>query len=671
MKRLIHIAAFCCVLPGFLCADLQSTATVDFGVEREIASQSGVLEGVNADDAKYEPIISGTEWARNFSSFTGRVQKMLDLGYRVIVRLDDFQRRNNGMMPFEDWSRWEAYVRDKARTWGTDVVYGVWNEPDLDLFWSGTEAQYHEAYRRAHAVIKDELGAEGRLSGPSVHKWAPGYIERFLDFCLENDLTVSVLQWHELDRSDNDIPSVQDNLEAARADWVNADEYASLGIEKIVLGETVGRDRTYDPGSTLGYFYYAEKGGSDGAASSCWNNDCENGSISGLLDGPNGAPRAVWWTFKAYSDGVAGRVASNASDPRVVALGSRGTEATGGVPQVLVGFFEEGSTPARADVELHLDNLADAPALQDAEAVRIRVAKLPDKGADPLAEPVETGEARFDLVGDRLTVTLPDLAREEVAVLALEPASSGFRLRVTDPRSTSFRFAWPSAPGEFFDVFFTDDLATGFPPQPLEALLPASSGETTAFTHDRADPEPRSFYTVAKVPAPVLFEEDFESGTLDSAKWTVQTTADGRARVSDEFPGSGRYALLLDDAAGGGTDSTAAAITEPFDLSGIPAPVLAFEWRDFNDEDDPEDGVFLSTDGGSGWTRVFNFNDGPSEYVEATVDLDAYAEETNVRVKFQFRDNVSIPNDGYGVDNVRVGSTAPDASGNTLPALSP
>lgn len=651
--------------PAALLADLETVVTVDFGSPESVVSQCGVLEGVSADDANFEPIISGTEWARNFSSYDSRVLKMLDLGYRVIVRLDDFRRRNGGMMPFEDWALWEAYVRDKAQTWGTQVVYDVWNEPNLNMFWSGTEAQYHEAYRRAHAVIKSELGAAGQLSGPSVHRWDPAYIQRFLNFCVNNGLTVEVLQWHELNERDDSISTVQDHLEAARTNWVDSPAYAALGIEKIVLGETVGRERTYKPGSTLAYFYYAEKGGSDGAASSCWNNDCENGSISGLLDGPNGPPRAVWWTFKSYADGVAERVASSHQDSRVIALGSRGTPDTEGAAQVLVGFFEEGSTPARADVELRLDNLTEVPGLQGAAAVRIGVAKLPDSGDDPLDTPVEVGEARFDLVGDRLTVTLPDLGLEELAILTIEPAAR-FALRITDPRLENFSFAWPSAPGQFFDVYHTADLASGFPAEPLEAWLPAS-GEETSFTHARANPDPKAFYQVARVPPPVLFEDDFESGFLDPSKWTTANTADGRVRVSDEYPASGDFALLLDDAVPDSNNSTAAVVSSPLDLTAVPDPQLTFEWRDFR-TNDPNGGVFLSTDGGGTWTRIFSFADGPSEYTEASVDLEPYATETNARIKFQFFDSRSIPADGYGVDTVRLGAAGPTGEGDRLPS---
>lgn len=121
------------------------------------------------------------------------------------------------------------------------------------------------------------------------------------------------------------------------------------------------------------------------------------------------------------------------------------------------------------------------------------------------------------------------------------------------------------------------------------------------------------------------FEDDFESGFLDPLKWTVETTVDGRAQVSGEYPASGSFSLLLDDAVNDSNDSIAAVVSAPFDLSSIPNPILSFEWRDFRDENDPEDGVFLSLDGGLSWSRILSFNEGPSEYTREELDLSADA----------------------------------------------
>ena len=56
---------------------------------------------VGADDARFEPILSWTEWARNFSSYESRVVKMPDLGYRVIVDLERYATETKAGFKFQ------------------------------------------------------------------------------------------------------------------------------------------------------------------------------------------------------------------------------------------------------------------------------------------------------------------------------------------------------------------------------------------------------------------------------------------------------------------------------------------------------------------------------------------------------------------------------------------
>ena len=56
---------------------------------------------VGADDARFEPILSGTEWARNLSCYDSRVVKMPDLGYRVIVDLEHYATETKAGFKFQ------------------------------------------------------------------------------------------------------------------------------------------------------------------------------------------------------------------------------------------------------------------------------------------------------------------------------------------------------------------------------------------------------------------------------------------------------------------------------------------------------------------------------------------------------------------------------------------
>jgi hypothetical protein len=127
---------------------------------------------------------------------------------------------------------------------------------------------------------------------------------------------------------------------------------------------------------------------------------------------------------------------------------------------------------------------------------------------------------------------------------------------------------------------------------------------------------------------------------------------------------AGTYSLLLDDDTDGGLYSHASAILA-LDLGDHPQADLSFWWRDFDDEDHADDGVFISDDYGQTWYQAVSFNGGSNTFTQATVDLDAQAGLAGMSlndhflVKFQFYDNWPInpgggTSDGYGIDDVEV-----------------
>ena len=52
----------------------------------------------------------------------------------------------------------DVRARSRRRNGDRDMVWDIWNEPDVPYFWTGTEAQYHELYRRAYVAIRQEVG---------------------------------------------------------------------------------------------------------------------------------------------------------------------------------------------------------------------------------------------------------------------------------------------------------------------------------------------------------------------------------------------------------------------------------------------------------------------------------------------------------------------------------
>jgi len=157
-----------------------------------------------------------------------------------------------------------------------------------------------------------------------------------------------------------------------------------------------------------------------------------------------------------------------------------------------------------------------------------------------------------------------------------------------------------------------------------------------------------------------LFDDGFESGDL-SAGWIISTTNTGRVQVSMDYPYLGDYSALLDSSVDG--SYSIAGIVLPIDLSSEPQVYLDFWWHEFGDENNAEDGVFLSDDNGTTWCLIYSFNNGPSEYINTQLDLTAAATGcgmtlgANTQIKFQFYDNFTVLSDGYAIDEVELRTT--------------
>ncbi|MGC9395186.1 MAG: carboxypeptidase regulatory-like domain-containing protein [Anaerolineae bacterium] len=153
------------------------------------------------------------------------------------------------------------------------------------------------------------------------------------------------------------------------------------------------------------------------------------------------------------------------------------------------------------------------------------------------------------------------------------------------------------------------------------------------------------------------FYDGFESGGLGPA-WSTTVVTEGRVVVSATYPYAGNYSVLLDDSVDGANYSLA-SLTLAQNLSLLDNVALDFWWREFDDENEPEDGVFISNDNAT-WYPAFSFNNGPAQFRNDLVDIASAAESNGLSltnpfwIKFQFYDDYPIPTDGYAIDEVRL-----------------
>ncbi|GCE16108.1 GH39 family glycosyl hydrolase [Tengunoibacter tsumagoiensis] len=134
--------------------------------------------------------------------------------------------------PPADYNQWAQLIQQVTEHWitryGLDEVrnwyFEVWNEPNLSVFWSGTQAEYFELYRVTATILKG-IDARLRVGGPATSnylpkgdtisrpagkygkytelelrndtvEWEAVWIKDFLTFCEEHELPVDFVSTH-------------------------------------------------------------------------------------------------------------------------------------------------------------------------------------------------------------------------------------------------------------------------------------------------------------------------------------------------------------------------------------------------------------------------------------------------------------------------------------------
>ncbi|MER5768787.1 glycoside hydrolase [Streptomyces sp. NPDC001985] len=100
-----------------------------------------------------------------------------------------------------DWDRWGDLCRDLTHhlqeRYGRDEVAGwefeVWNEANLEVFWNGTQDDYHRLYEVAARAVKS-VDERIRVGGPSSA--AAGWVGALLEHCRTHDVPLDFVSTH-------------------------------------------------------------------------------------------------------------------------------------------------------------------------------------------------------------------------------------------------------------------------------------------------------------------------------------------------------------------------------------------------------------------------------------------------------------------------------------------
>jgi len=163
----------------------------------ELAVRAVRAHGILCDDLGVYTE-SGGRAVHDFTGVDGVYDELMATGLRPVVELSFMPRdlaRDPGrtvftwegiISPPRDWDRWADLVRSLAehlvQRYGLDEVvsrwaFEVWNEPNLDVFWSGTPAEYFRLYDVSARAIKS-VHPGLRVGGPSSA--AAGWVRELL-----------------------------------------------------------------------------------------------------------------------------------------------------------------------------------------------------------------------------------------------------------------------------------------------------------------------------------------------------------------------------------------------------------------------------------------------------------------------------------------------------------
>ncbi len=103
--------------------------------------------------------------------------------------------------PPKDYGQWAVLIRKLVEhavdRYGIDALepwlFEVWNEPNLEAFWTGTQADYFNLYRHTARAIKG-VDERLRVGGPATAKDA--WIENFVDFCEREKVPADFISTH-------------------------------------------------------------------------------------------------------------------------------------------------------------------------------------------------------------------------------------------------------------------------------------------------------------------------------------------------------------------------------------------------------------------------------------------------------------------------------------------
>lgn len=152
------------------------------------------------------------EEAYDFSSTDRHIRVMLQTGALVIFRLGYSWSDPPRNSPPADYDKWADVclhiVKHCNEGWANGMnrtirYWEIWNEPDIEQFWSGTVEDYFLLYDKTARRIK-EHDPSNLVGGPAL-AYDLNFLREFLRMCNESGTPLDFVSWHAYSKDPRDV----------------------------------------------------------------------------------------------------------------------------------------------------------------------------------------------------------------------------------------------------------------------------------------------------------------------------------------------------------------------------------------------------------------------------------------------------------------------------------
>ncbi|GAB4000634.1 hypothetical protein GCM10029992_33170 [Glycomyces albus] len=319
----------------------------------------------------------------------------------------------NTMYPCDngDCSNWAEFVSTVATTLrdtGMPMSYDIWNEPDIEIFWTRgvNSEQYFQMWDTAVREIR-RVDPDAVILGPSfayTPERRPQQWQTWLQHTRDADTLPDWIANHTLGVIDDPVSVGQSTLDAL----------ADNGIPPLPMSANEYQPADMQEANVLAW-YLARFAQSDydNALRGNWL-CCLTPNLTGLLTDSQ-QPTGLYWTMRAYADmtGTLVSTSEQVGDTAISAAKDPDNERAVAIIGDIGGYTGSASVT--------FDGLNSTPWLESDGNVHVTVQRMPEQA--PLAAPQVVFEQDMSASGGSITVPLDFQQSHDAYAVYLTPAA--------------------------------------------------------------------------------------------------------------------------------------------------------------------------------------------------------------------------------------------------------